>query len=442
MVALLRRPSPQRLVSRFVNGALLVLSAAVLALPAAAQAVKTTLTSSDGQPVVGGWTKSGLDTTKGAVILVPNVGGSRWAFELAVPKLSKAGFGVFALDPRGHGDSAKDKDGKPIATEGAAAFSAGALDVETACRHLEGLGIPRTRIAVLGAGTGCLTTLVHAAAHADHPKALLFLSPPLDDRGIGAAAVAKTVRKRAVLVTGSIDEAARGVAAWKDAFGHDLVHVLPTTSASGGAALFGKSGTFDTSLVEWLDASLSVPDPVTIPGCRTVLLDGDVRAAEVGEGLFVDIPGSAGTTKVRVTHADGRLDIGFDVPERYVRQNEVMVFLDAHAEPPRLAGPKSFMVSFSPKNSARKPLIVSNGSPKGWEESNVIGVMAYAVTDDPKRWTAELSIDLKRFFPDGLDKGARIAFGVGGQKSGDRRWWPASPAVPDVPKTWAPFSLK
>jgi alpha-beta hydrolase superfamily lysophospholipase len=207
-----------------------------------AQTTKVALTASDGQPLVAGATSSALETTKGGVVLVPNAGASRWAFELAVPKLSKAGFAVLALDPRGHGDSIKSKDGAPIPLDGPAAFRNGALDIEAACRHSESVGVPRTRIAVLAAGTGCLTATLHAAAHPDQPKALLLLSPPVDDHGIGAAAVAKSVARRAILLAGSTDEATRSVATWKEAFGHDLVHVVPTTSATGGAALFGKTG--------------------------------------------------------------------------------------------------------------------------------------------------------------------------------------------------------
>lgn len=428
---------------RFFGAMTVVATYALLATFCTAQVGKVALVAADGQPTVGTYSKSALDSIKGGVVLIPNFGGSRYSFELAVPKLMKSGFAVLALDPRGHGDSAKAADGSPVLLTTPQAWAGVSADVEAACAFLIKQGIPATRLALMGAGTGGLVALTHAAAHAEHPKALILLSPPADDRGLGAINLAKSLRKMAVFITGATDEMDRTVTPWRDAFGHELAITHPAVSAAGGTGIFGKAGGFETSLLEWLESSLSVPDPIVIPSCATILLDGDVRPTEGTNALVVDIAGAAGSkATARLSHREGRLEIGFDIPERYVRQNEVTIYLDANTAAPRLPDAKSFRISFSPKNSARKPIVVSAGTPKGFEDVAEIGVVAYAHIEESKRWTAEVSIDLKRFFPDGVAKGARIGLGVAGQKTGDRHYFPNHPAVSQVPRTWAPMTLK
>jgi hypothetical protein len=144
---------------------------------------------------------------------------------------------------------------------------------------------------------------------------------------------------------------------------------------------------------------------------------------KLGNALSLEIPGGSGKLVVRVTHADG-VSTSASTSPKVCTSERSRGFLDADPEAPRLAGAKSFMVSFSPKNScAEAARRFGRIAEKVWEESNVIGVMAYAVTDDPKRWTAELSIDLKRFSPTASTKargsrsesaGRKRAIGVGG----------------------------
>ena len=450
MMASLSRLWLQKLLTatreRVAFGIAITAVAMLIASPSFAQigkVAKVALVAADGQPLVGTFTKSGLDTTKGGVVLVPSIGGSRYSFELAVPKLVKSGFAVLAVDPRGHGDSMKTADGSPVILNSPQSWAGVTADVEAACEYLVKQGIPMSRLAVFGAGTGALVALSHASSHPDHPKALVLLSPPADDRGLGAVSIAKGLRKMAVFLTGATDEMERVVIPWRDALGHDLAITHPAVSAAGGTGIFGKAPTFETALLEWLESSLSVPDPIVVKACSTILLDGDVRPTEGANALILDIIGAAGSkATARVSHRDGRLEIGFDIPERYVRQNEVTIFLDANAVAPRLPDARSFRISFSPKNSARKPIVVSVGTPRGFEDVTEMGVVAYAHIEDPKRWTAEVSVDLKRFFPDGVAKGAQLGLGVSGQKTGDRHYYPDHPAVSQVPKTWAPFTLK
>src|SRR5689334_817942 len=87
---------------------------AAISAPAFAQeAARTTLTASDGQPLVGAWS-SPKGAPRGGVLLLPARGSNRFVFDPLASRLVGAGLTSLALDPRGHGDSSKDKDGKAI----------------------------------------------------------------------------------------------------------------------------------------------------------------------------------------------------------------------------------------------------------------------------------------------------------------------------------------
>src|SRR5262249_22172305 len=158
---------------------------------------------------------------------------------------------------------------------------------------------------------------------------------------------------------------------------------------------------------------------------KVVLNDGEISPNEAAGATTVSIPmGEGSNATIRLTHTKRSLDIGFDVPETYVRLNEVVVYIDSSGRGSRLIDNSCYRISYSPKNPARKQLLVQRGGLKGFEDTDDKGVTAHGHTEMKRRWTAEISLDLSRFAPGELPKSARMGFQVNGQRMSDIRYYP------------------
>jgi pimeloyl-ACP methyl ester carboxylesterase len=297
---------------------------------------KVAFVAKDGQPLTGTLVLP-REAPKGGVLLLPARGSNRFAFDPLVQRLRGSGLALLALDPRGHGDSAKDKDGKPVeigkdAPKGEKSPFALALnDAEAALEFLASKGAPAARLAVVAAGCSAATALGLAATAQDRPKALVLLTPDVEDTGLSLVAPAARVARRPVLVLSSEEDRPRGAAALKDALTFEEAEFRAVEGTLvRGTAMFGKVPGIEATLAQWIVDALDQPAPL-LPGLApTVVLDGDPTALEASDAAVVKVPlGAAGEALVRVARADQKLYVAFDVPERYLRLNEAVVYVDA-----------------------------------------------------------------------------------------------------------------
>jgi hypothetical protein len=208
--------------------------------------------------------------------------------------------------------------------------------------------------------------------------------------------------------------------------------------------MFGRVKGVESTIADWVARALAQPATIEIAASKLVLVDGDFSPSEAAGATMIAVPlGDGLDATIRLTHSGKRLDVAFDIPEPYVRLNEVVVYVDASGKGSRLVDASCYRVSFNPKNPARKPILVQRGGLKGFEDSDEKGVIAFAQTTGKKRhWSAEVSLDLARFLPGDLPKTARLAFQVNGQRMSDVRYYPDDAKVPTSPGAWAVVQLE
>lgn len=425
---------------------LLLLSGSVLSAQE-----KVSLTASDGQPLVGTLILP-RGTPTGGVLFLPARGARRVGFDPLTMRLRNSGLALLTLDPRGHGDSVVDKDGKPIelgrgvpADAAKNPFALATADATAGLDLLVAKGAPKDRLAIVAAGVSCATALRLGAAAPDRPKAVVLLTPDAEDSGLDVTTGAKEFARRACLVMATPEDAPRGATALKAALAYEEAEFREVSGAlARGTGMFGTVPGLEATLSQWIADQLAAPWPIDVPVSATIVIDGEPSAGEGAGAAIISIPfetaGKAAT--VRVTHGPRTLDLAFDVPERYLRLNEVVVFIDGSAAGPRTPDASCYRVSFSPKNPARKPVLVQKGGLKGFEDSDDKGVVALARTEDKTHWTAEVSLDLDRFCGGAAPRTIRLAFQANGQKSDQLRSWPAVESLATSPRAWARARLK
>jgi pimeloyl-ACP methyl ester carboxylesterase len=430
---------------------LLASALVVLALSTVSRAQeRVSFAAADGQPLTGTLAKP-AGAAKGGVLLVPMYKGTRTAYDALLLRLAKAGYVALSIDLRGHGDSAKTKDGATIEIGLDVAekpdtnpFRQMWQDVNAGLDHLAEGGAPADKLIVVGADAGAAVALDAAARSADRPKGLVLMTPPKEPLGLTSLEHARTMAQRPVLILSVEDDAADGPRPLKEAMPYEAaeLRILPGTHARG-TNMFGKIPAIEATIIGWIDGVTSALPVLEITEAKTVIIDGDVSSGEAPRAKTIQIPFDGGkAATVRVSHNRRRLDVAFDVPERYVRLNEVIVYVDGSGKGPRVPDEHCYRVGFSPRNPARKPVLVQRGGLKGFEDSDDKGVLAFGRTEDKSRWSAEISLELSRFGPGDMPKSIRIAFQVNGQRATDVRNHPDDANVATSPQSWAPARIQ
>ncbi len=408
------------------------------------------MTAEDGQPIIGTLARPN-GPPAGGIVLVPMYKSSRGAFAGLQTRLALAGYLALAIDPRGHGDSVNDKDGKPVSIERGTAsvpepnpFLKMWMDVDAGMKLLVERGAPAGKIGVVGASVGASVAIHLATRSKDRPRALVLMTPGVDYLGVPSLEHAKAMPPRPVLILTSEEESGKGPKQLKQVLAYDdaELRVVPGTDIHG-TFMLGRVTSIEASIVTWLDTALSTPPALEVGEGKTVIIDGDLSDGEASNPAVakIPIPNSSDAT-VRISHTTKRLDVAFDIPERYIRLNEVVVFIDGSGKAARTPDQHCYRISFCPKNPQRAPIIVQRGGLKGWEDTDDKGITAFAKTEDKKHWTAEIGLDLSRFLPGELPRKGRIAFQANGARTTDVRSFPGDANLATTPKTWAPMTLK
>jgi alpha-beta hydrolase superfamily lysophospholipase len=229
-----------------------VVCALVVGAPAsrleAANAV--TLHTSDGVTISASWSEPSASAP--AVLLVHSLAGTRADWDAAVQSLNGAGFGVLAIDLRGHGASAGPY------TSGA--FQSMVLDVQAAVAWLKGRhDVIASRLGIAGMNLGA-TLAVVAAGSDSSVRSLALLSPAAEFRGLRCEPAMRAFAARsgaALLVAGALDPYASRSARQLGETAPGLREVrIVDASAANGRALFSAAPDLASVLVDWFRKTL------------------------------------------------------------------------------------------------------------------------------------------------------------------------------------------
>lgn len=422
-----------------------LITLALLVLVAPAQ-TPVRLTASDGQPLSAGYTAP-TGTPSGGVLLLHMYRSSRLAWRPIEARLASAGFHVLAIDMRGHGRSSRDKDGKIIDVTRAATadpktnpFLKMHLDAKAGLDYLVSKGAPKDRLAIVGASVGCSVALHTAQQHKDLVKAIVLMTPGVDYLAVPSLEHAKEFGDRAALLLSSEEEADKGARPLKAVMKSDRVELsLLNERGIHGTRMFGKVPTIEADIIEWLSDALVTDLELAVPVTKDLFIDGAIEKDEGVGATRIEIPIAAGKNAIaRISRNRRHLVLGFDIPERYLRKNEVIVYVQGGAATPA-PNRASLKVSFSPGNAERKALLCWRGTDDGkWKDGPTRGLQAYGNTSSREAWTAEIAIPLEDVVPKDGPPTIRIAMELRGQKSDAIRPYPPKPNLDTSPRAWVP----
>lgn len=159
--------------------------------------VDVAMETSDGIAIKGSYYNASEEDAPG-VILLHMLTRNRGDWHEFARELQVAGYGVLAIDLRGHGESGLDYRKFSPGDD----FKDMVLDVAAAKEYLIEEGTSADKIAIIGGSIGSNVALNYAAEDKDI-KAVVLLSPGLDYRGIRTEEAMTTYGERPVLIVAS-----------------------------------------------------------------------------------------------------------------------------------------------------------------------------------------------------------------------------------------------
>lgn len=157
-------------------------------------------------PMMGGTPKT-LD--KLTFIMMHGLASTKGEWFSFADKLAKEGYGYFAFDLRGHGESTKNKNGGTIDYKYFGQPGPGSkwelmiTDVDSAVKYITSKkGIPKNRIALMGASVGANVALIYSAKHKFIPLVVL-LSPGWEYIGLNIESSIKEYGHKPLLIAAS-----------------------------------------------------------------------------------------------------------------------------------------------------------------------------------------------------------------------------------------------
>jgi pimeloyl-ACP methyl ester carboxylesterase len=419
----------------------------LLALAAANSSAqeRVAFAAADGHPLSGSYLAP-ADVSRGGVLLLHMYQSSSYAWEPITERLAARGYHVLAIDMRGHGKSAKDPDGKEVdigrnATRDPASnpFLKMHLDARAGLDLLVEKGAPKDRLAIVGASVGCSVALHCALVNPDQVAALVLMTPGSSYLGVPSLDHARELGDLPVLILSSEEEADGGARPLAEILGadHAELRIVPG-SRIHGTRMFGKVPAVEADIIEWLDRALVRAVVLEIPMVKTVLLDGKLSEIEGSGCTWLAVPlERGGEARVRLSRNRRKLILGVEVPERYLRQNEVVFYIDGSGTGPRLPNPSCWAISYSPQNTGRDAIVTRRGDGSAWEEASATGILAYADTRGRESWSAECALSLDEFIGRPTPCEVRLAFQIVGAVSTNESFFPATANVKTAPRSWA-----
>ncbi len=207
-------------------------------------------------------------------LLLHAAGGKKEDWMPLVRLMNRSGYGTFALDLRGHGESLIGPDGQPSpwrkfqVSRGRNPWSQMALDVEAAVGHLLGLGLAESSIPIGGADFGASLALKHAATRAEAPMVFL-LSPGMSYKDVNIVNAVRAFGPRPMLlVVGSDDQRSVREAAVlfeiaKYSIGPENASLIQVHREHGTRMLFFNKS-LPARIVEWIANPVRAPEGAAV----------------------------------------------------------------------------------------------------------------------------------------------------------------------------------
>ncbi|MSR75574.1 MAG: hypothetical protein EXS14_08935 [Planctomycetes bacterium] len=424
----------------------------LVCIPLCLQAQETVkLTAADGQKLCGTLTRPPAGVAlKGGVVLLPMHRSNRTAFAAFAPRLAAKGLMSLAVDLRGHGDSTLNEQGTVIDVPREAAPDHPALsmhdDVAAAHDALIAAGVPAGSIVWLGGELGANVALRAAGMNTRKPAALVLLTPMKSICSLVAASEAIACKELRTLVLAANEDAEFGAKPVVQALGAKATLRTLTEQNILGTRMLGHVPGLDADLITWMEESLSSELVLDIGLVKSVVLDGELGSTEE-EGctvVAIPLPSAAGAApkqaRMRLARNRSKLLFGIDIPERYLHNNAVTVFIDGSGAGPGTPNSRCFAFDLRPQG-ARHELKVLRGAEGAWKAAEFLSLQSYMRTNEVTRWTAELAVPLELL---GSAEGqeVRIAFMVHGQKKDEITFYPAGVGMDVTPRRWVRARLR
>lgn len=182
------------------------------------------------------------------IVLVHGPSRNRHDWDRLAEQLAMRGFAVLAVDLRGHGDSR--------AVEMSGDLSSMALDVAAAAAHLVARPDVRPGLGIVGASLGG-TLAVLATRSVPSIRSFVFLSAPLDFRGLRLEEPFRKAAERSALVIASNEDvyAARSARALAE-IGPGLRELVLVEGAGHGARILTSRPDLVPHVVDWFVRTL------------------------------------------------------------------------------------------------------------------------------------------------------------------------------------------
>ncbi|MBI4424432.1 MAG: alpha/beta fold hydrolase [Elusimicrobia bacterium] len=231
-------------------------------------------------------------------VLLHGTGGRKEDWYPLAKAMARQGFGVMALDLRGHGQSQNPPAGQPAnwrkfppQTKAYNEFSNMAFDVEAAMEHLQAQGTLPANVALGGADVGSSIALRYSIVHRDVPL-VFMLSPGMSYREVLTVNAMRSYAKRPILlVVGADDhrstrETALLINIAKQATGPENATQLTVDREHGTRMLWVNAGLVG-KILDWVNDPVQAPEP---PELSTAPAEGGQEPLPSDEELS---PGAA-----------------------------------------------------------------------------------------------------------------------------------------------------
>ncbi len=176
------------------------------------------------------------------MVLLHMLGRKRGDWDAFARKLQDAGYGVIAIDLRGHGDSSGQRDWASMTRDAAAAaaFLRSRPEIDPA------------HVVVMGASIGA-NIAINYAAQDPQVAGVALLSPGLDYRGVKTAEAVKAYGERPLFIAASSeDEYAAASSRKLDSLARGPHQLLILDKQGHGTQMLGRDNGLESAIFQWL----------------------------------------------------------------------------------------------------------------------------------------------------------------------------------------------
>lgn len=198
------------------------------------------MVTEDGVKLRGTYYNPGVANAPG-VVLLHMLGRQRSDWEAFAGQLQEAGYGVIAIDLRGHGESEGERD-----------FSAMTKDAAIAAKFLRAREeIDPGRLAIIGASVGANIALNYAAEDPGILGAVL-LSPGLDYRGVTTEDALKRYGDRLLLIVASEEDSYAASSSETLAAEAANAELVMLSDQGHGTRMLNEESGLEQTILDWL----------------------------------------------------------------------------------------------------------------------------------------------------------------------------------------------